>query len=153
MKQASLVSQIVNNMPAMWETWVQSLGWEDHLEKGRATHSSIPAWGIPWTEEPGSLQSMESQRVGYDWATFHFHFCRELMGLDAMILVFWMFILNSVFHSPLSPSSRGPLVPLHFLPLECFHLHIWGWYLSQQSRFQLVLHPAPHFTWCTLHRS
>ena len=55
----------------MWETWVWSLGWEDTLEKGRATHSSILAWGIPWTEEPGRLQSMGSQRVGHD---FHFHF-------------------------------------------------------------------------------
>ena len=55
----------------MWETWVCSLGWEDPLEKGRAIYSSILAWGIPWTEEPGRLQSMGSQRVGHD---FHFHF-------------------------------------------------------------------------------
>ena len=48
---------------------VQSLGWEDPLEKGKATHSSILAWRIPWTEEPGGLQSMGSQRVGHDWAT------------------------------------------------------------------------------------
>ena len=45
---ASLVAQLVKNPPAMWETWVQSLGWEDRLEKGKATHSSIPAWRIPW---------------------------------------------------------------------------------------------------------
>ena len=51
----------VKNPPAMWETWVQPLGWEDLLEKGTATHSSIPAWRIPWTEEPGRLQSMGSQ--------------------------------------------------------------------------------------------
>ena len=50
----------------MWETWVQSLGWEDPLEKGMATHSRILVWGIPWTEEPGRLQSMGSQRVGHD---------------------------------------------------------------------------------------
>ena len=53
----------------MWETWVQSLGQEDPLEKEMATHSSILAWRIPWTEEHGGLQSMESQRVGLDWAT------------------------------------------------------------------------------------
>ena len=47
--QASLVAQLVKNPPAMWETWVRSLGWEDPLEKGRATHSSILAWRIPWT--------------------------------------------------------------------------------------------------------
>jgi len=50
----------------MWETWVQSLGWEDPLEKEMATHSSILAWRIPWTEEPGGLQSTGSQRVGHD---------------------------------------------------------------------------------------
>ena len=55
----------VKNLPAMGETWVQSLGWEDPLEKGMATHSSILAWRIPWTEELGGLQSMGSQRVGH----------------------------------------------------------------------------------------
>ena len=53
----------------MWETQVQSLGQEDLLEKEMATHSSILAWKIPWTEEPGGLQSMGLQRVGHDWAT------------------------------------------------------------------------------------
>ena len=54
---ASLVAQMVENLPAMRETWVQSQGWEDPLEEGMATHSSILAWRIPWTEEPGELQS------------------------------------------------------------------------------------------------
>ena len=53
---ASLVAQIVKNLPAVQETWVQSLGWEDPLEEGMATHSSILAWRIPWTEDPGRLQ-------------------------------------------------------------------------------------------------
>ena len=53
---ASLVTQKVKNPPAMWETWVRSLGWEDPLEKGMATHSTSLAWTIPWTEEPGGLQ-------------------------------------------------------------------------------------------------
>ena len=62
---ASLVAQLVKNPPAMQETWVQSLGWEDPLVKGMATHSSILAWRIPWTEELGGLlQSKGSQRVG-----------------------------------------------------------------------------------------
>ena len=57
----------------MWETWVQSLGQEDPLEKEMATHSSTLAWKIPWMEEPGRLQSMGSQRVGHDWAnSLHF---------------------------------------------------------------------------------
>ena len=66
---ASLVAQTLNNMPAMQETQVQSLGWEDLLKKETASHSSILAWRIPWTEEPGRPQSMESQRVGHDWTT------------------------------------------------------------------------------------
>ena len=57
---------MVKNLPALWETRVRSLGWEDPLEKGMATHSSIFAWRIPWAEEPGRLQSMGSQRVGHD---------------------------------------------------------------------------------------
>ena len=60
------MAQTVKNLLAMQETWVGSLGWEDPLEKGKATHSNILAWGIPWTEEPGRLQSMESQRVRHD---------------------------------------------------------------------------------------
>ena len=63
---ASLVAQMVKNLPAMQETWVQSLGREDPLEKEMATHSSVLAWRIPWTEEAGGLQSMGSQIVGQD---------------------------------------------------------------------------------------
>ena len=60
------VAQMVKRLPTMREAWVQSLGWEDLLEKEMATHSSILAWKIPWMEEPGRLQSMGSQRVGHD---------------------------------------------------------------------------------------
>ena len=63
---SSLVAQKVKRLPAMRETWVQSLGWEDLLAKEMATHSSVLAWKIPRTEEPGGLQSMGSQRVGHD---------------------------------------------------------------------------------------
>ena len=65
-KRPAPVAQTLKNPPAKWETWVQSLGWEDTLEKGMATHSRILAWRIPWTVEPGRLQSMGSQRVGHD---------------------------------------------------------------------------------------
>ena len=65
----------------MQETQVQSLGWEDILEKGMATHSSILAWRIPWTEEPGGLQSMGSQKVGHNWTT-------------NTLAMFWTFYLN-----------------------------------------------------------
>ena len=63
---ASLVARVVKNLLAMQETWVSSLGQEDPLEKGMPTHSSVLAWRIPRTEEPGGLQSMGSQRVGHD---------------------------------------------------------------------------------------
>jgi len=64
--RASLMAQTVTNLLAMQETWVRSLGWEDPLEKEVATHSSILAWRIPWTKEPGGLQSMGLHRVGHD---------------------------------------------------------------------------------------
>ena len=63
---ASLVAQMVKSLPVMQETWVRSLSWEDPLEKGMATHSSILAWEIPWREKPGGLQSMGLQRVGHN---------------------------------------------------------------------------------------
>ena len=71
----SLVAQKVKNLPAVQETQVCSMGWEDSLKKGMATYSSILAWRIPWTEEPGGLQFMGSQRVRHDWMahTFTFH--------------------------------------------------------------------------------
>ena len=68
----SLVAAMVKNSLAMWEIWVRSLGWEDPLEKGPATHSSSLAWRFPWTEEPGRLLSMGSQRIRHDWVTFTF---------------------------------------------------------------------------------
>ena len=61
----SLVAQTVKNLTAMRETWVRSLDWEDPLEDGMATHFSILAWRLPWTEEPGGLQSMGLPRVGH----------------------------------------------------------------------------------------
>ena len=63
------MAQIEKNLPVMWETWVQSLGRKDPLEKEMATHFSILAWRIPWIEEPGKLQFMGSQTVGHDLAT------------------------------------------------------------------------------------
>ena len=60
---ASLVAQTVKNLPTMQEIWVQSLGWEDSPDEGMTTHSSIVAWRIPWTEEPGGLLSIRLQRV------------------------------------------------------------------------------------------
>ena len=64
-----VVAQTVKRLPAVWETQVRSLGWEDPLEKEMPTHSRTLAWKIPWTEEPGGLQSLGLQRVRHDWAT------------------------------------------------------------------------------------
>ena len=75
------VTQTVNNLPAMQETWVWSLGWEDPLEKEMAIHSSILAWKIPWTEEPGGLQSVGSPRVGH-WMTNTFTFSPFIQPLE-----------------------------------------------------------------------
>ena len=66
MCHTSLVAQMVKRLPKMRETWIRSLDGEDPLEKEMATHSSILAWKIPWTEEPGGLQSMGLQRVGHN---------------------------------------------------------------------------------------
>ena len=63
---ASLVAQTVKNLPAIWENWVRSLAWEDTLEKGKATHSGILGWKIPWAGESAELQSMRSRRVRHD---------------------------------------------------------------------------------------
>ena len=73
---ASLVAQRLKRLPATWETWVRPLGREDPLEKAMATHSSTLAWRIPWTEEPGRLQSMGPQRFGHDWVASLTHSCK-----------------------------------------------------------------------------
>ena len=73
----SQVAQMVKYRPAMWEAGVRSLHQEDPLEKGMATHSSILAWRIPWTEEPGGLLSMGSQRIGHNWVTNNLLFFRK----------------------------------------------------------------------------
>ena len=76
-----------SDLPAMQETWVWSLGWEDPLEKETASHPSILAWRIPWTKEPGGLQSMGSQRVGHDWATnTFFSFMLDHLGRRNLIM-------------------------------------------------------------------
>ena len=69
-----MLTQVVKNLPTVQETWVQSLGWADPLEKRMATDSSILVWRIPWTEEPDGLQSMGSQGVGNVGETSTFHF-------------------------------------------------------------------------------
>ena len=87
----------VKSLPAMWETQVWSLGWEDLLEKEMATHSSILAWKIPWTKEPGGLQSTRSQRVWHDWATnthqVYSIVIKKFTGYIPFILTHWLYFL------------------------------------------------------------
>ena len=84
----SLVAQSVKNLPAMWETWVGSLGREDPLGKEMATHSSILAWKISWTQEPGGLQSMGLERVGQDWVTNTYIVYSDFFSFFLLIIFF-----------------------------------------------------------------
>ena len=99
---ASPVAQLVKNPPAMWETWVRSLGWEDPLENGKTTHSSILAWRIPWTKPMGS------QRAGRDWATFTFTIDRLSVRVwhgQSVRLVTWIYYWNCKILPCLCPTS------------------------------------------------
>ena len=103
-QRASLAIQRVKNLRAVQETWVWSLGWQDPLEKGMATHSSILAWRIPWTEEPGKLQSVGSQRVRHDWVTHthththtEWHVC-ERVSLIMIIIIFLVVEIKKIMY-------------------------------------------------------
>ena len=109
---ASLVAQLVKNLPAMQEAWVRSLGWEDSLEKGKATHSSILAWRIPWT-----IQSMGSQRVGHDWATFTHSLWSYFVDNLCVECILSLFL--SSFHTFLPPTI---LSFFFFFIFKCFYL-------------------------------
>ena len=95
MQRALLVTQIVKNLPAMQDTWVQSLCWEDPLKKGMTSHSSILAWRNPQTAELGRLQSMGSQRARHNWATFTFDVWKLFSLISSHLLIF-VFIFISI---------------------------------------------------------
>ena len=109
MHMCSQIAQMVKNLPTMPETWVQSLGWEDPLEKGMATHSSILAWRIPWTEEPGGLRSMGSWRVGYNWMTNTFTFLYVFLSLSIFSTYSFFLPVCLSIHPSISkqPTSMG----------------------------------------------
>ena len=119
----SLVTQMVKNLPEAQETRVQSLSQEDSLEKGMATHSNIPAWRIPWTEEPGRLLSMGSQGVGHNWATntVTSHVSLDCLGLG--ILWFISKTLEFILMSTLLLVSIFPISCLNHLWLVKTHTH------------------------------
>ena len=104
---------------------------------------------ISWLQSPSAVILEPKKIKSVTVSIVYTSICHEVMGLDAMILIFWMLSFKPVFHSPLSQSSRGSSVPLHFLPQGWYHLHIWGyWYFSQQSWFQLemILLLLSHFS-------
>ena len=115
---------MVKRLPEMQKTWVRSLGWEDPLEKEMTNHSSTLAWKIPWTEEPGRLQSMRSQRVGHDWVT-SFHVTTSLLSTKVKVTQSRLTLWNSMdctVHGILQarilewvtiPFSRGYSQPRH----------------------------------------
>ena len=110
------MAQTVKKLLVMQETWVWSLGWEDPLEKGMATHSSILAWRIPWTEEPGRIQFIGYQRVGHDWVTFSSSHV-WMWELDykenwaPKNWCFWTVVLEKTLESPLDCKGFQPVHP------------------------------------------
>ena len=96
---ASLLAQTVKNLPSVQEIWVWFLGWKGPLEKPMATHFSIVAWRIPWTEEPDGVQSMGLQRVGHDWSDLaHMHTC-ELVHICELVVLHSILLFHKKMHS------------------------------------------------------
>ena len=131
----------------MQETWVWFLGWEDPLEKGMATHSSVLAWRIPWTEEPGGLQSMGSQRVRHNWGTEHTHSWNRSFIWAKLRSIAWKttslrkrgFQHSFIFcHHKEYPTSQG-YIPSRFRKYKTQkiadqHVHnksVWFWHLGR----------------------
>ena len=159
----SLVAQTVKRLPTMPETRVQSLGWEDPLEKEMATHSSSRAWKIPWTEKPGRLQSMGSQRVRHDWVT-SLHLTYLLYRINHYEIEIWPFCPLRIIHyfqekfqvlcDPLLLTSLLCTYPTHtfhsqsqtFTSLNALHYFI-SWFLHTHSLPGISFTPSltPYF--------
>ena len=148
----SLVAQTVKNLPAVRETRDQSLGWEDPLEKGMATHSSILAWTILWTEEPGKLQSMSLQRVRHDWSDLA-HTARGCFNVLRQFLPYGkvnqLYIrtcpLFSEFPSrSVTTEPQGEFSALH----SRFLLVVYSIHSSAHVNHSLPKLPTPCSPWC-----
>ena len=135
--EPSLVAQRVKSLLAVWKIQVCSLGREDLLEKEMAAHSSILAWKIPWTEEPGRLQSMGSQRVGHDWATSLDPWswsCHAANLQNSFILQNW----NSITIKQTKKSSFHALPsPSHWQSPSTFIFMNW---ITLGTKYKLVTH-------------
>ena len=143
--RASLVAQMVKNLPAIQETRVRSLGWEDPLEKGTATHSNILSWRISWTEEPGRLQFMGSQRVGHDWVTSNtvcLHVCLLKMSCPISSSSTWE-LPRHILGPHSRPIYQGSL-GMGFSNF-CFNKpSIWFWYTP---KFEEIWSTGANFNW------
>ena len=126
--RASLVAQTLKRLPTVRETWVRSLGQEDLLEKEMATHSSILAWRIPWTEDPGRLQSMGLQRVRHDWVTSLYIKVEILLspGVSKNTLTF-----NISFKVWGSTRSSSLLIPS---AITVYHYSLWQGYRIRSAK-------------------
>ena len=113
--KASLVAQMVRSVPAVQETWVWSLGQEDPLEKEMATHCNILAWKIPWTEEPGRLQSTGSRRVRRDWAQHSTRYRSSLLFICKLNLESHFYTVFPVFRISLPLGLSLFLILLYFM--------------------------------------
>ena len=167
---AFLVAQMVKNLPAMQETWVWSLGWEDPLEEGLTTHISILAWRIPWTKGAWKT-AVHGVTVRHDWADFHFHFlfiCNILLDFPYkwyhMIFVFvWLTLLSMIISRSTCFSANGHYFTFHgwgifcckHVPhlyfsvnghLGCFHVFTW----RRQWQPTPVLLPGKSLRWRSL---
>ena len=153
--RASLVAQLLKNLPAMQKTWVWSLGWEDPLGEGMATHSSILAWRIPWTEEPVGLQSMGSQRVRQDWEIktgYAFNGTLHEVTSSKSENFSWIFLIFHLYFYLFSWLEFGfPILPLifphcvywfvlsFFSPILCpfvLHSEQFSWFLKLSIEIQ-----------------
>ena len=146
---ASLVAQLVKKLPAMQETWVQSLGWEDPLEKGKATHSSILAWRIPWT-----IQSMGSQRVRHDWVIFTFPQCTGIHVPVFSLSPLTLYGLQAVSHESNTSTSvkkKKPLSMYKMLEEDKLYKIPPSSFRSKQSRQQLSIEKNEMRTTCCFH--
>ena len=149
--EASLMAQRLKCLPSMWETWVQSLGWEDPLEKEMATHSSILAWGIPWMEEPGG-----SQRVRQDWAISLSLFSGG--SRPSCAGVGWggvgggLFSLqNPILNCRISLPTQNHLLSLHSAPHCDLKLHgMFCWYFKWRHLCRHLCFNQIFIQWFTL---
>ena len=155
------MAQLVKNLPSRWETWVRSLGWEDTLEEGKATHSSILAWRIPWTK------SMWSQRVGHNWATFTSllyvykklgSYMRHFNHLILAPVIPWLDCYSSLLATPCFQTLwASPSPPhhsqIHFLSYTSIHASRYNYPLispttqaPSHSSIYLSIHPPTSST-------